>query len=72
MQRYDAADELLTAYLKASDRYDDAVDELNQLTGTGHPAFLAAHERARRLAGEVEEALSAMTKRQVEDLKRTG
>ena len=71
MQRHEAADQLLTDYLEASDRYAEAVDELRAFEGKGHQRFLIVHEHVRRLALDVEAALSAMTKEQG-DLKPSG
>ena len=57
------AEELLSAYLEATDRYTALVDELSRVAdGSHHAAFLVCHERVRRLRAKVEEAHSAMTK----------
>ena len=57
------ADQSLTAYLDAVDRYTNSVDELSRLAdGNRHAAFLVCHERVKTLRAEVEETRSAMTK----------
>ena len=60
-------DEFLTVYLEASDRYTDSVDQMSELAGANHAAFLVSHERVKRLRVEVEDARSAMEKHRLQN-----